>query len=103
MPLLRLLPVVICGLAFAGAAPAQEDGGRLAAERQGIGRLETRIQNFGGALGVVSHFVRRPGADIECNAVCYFPSSTRPVAWLCAPGKPCVLHCLANPPVGGCE
>jgi hypothetical protein len=40
---------------------------------------------------------------VECNGVCYFPSSSRPIAWKCDPGRKCDLHCTVIPPVGGCN
>jgi hypothetical protein len=94
-----------CALALgAGVAAAQQSSDRIAIEQPGIGRLETHIQRYGGALGVVSRLVRPRGAEVECNAVCYYPSSSnKAVAWRCAPQKPCVLHCLVNPPAGGCD
>jgi hypothetical protein len=35
--------------------------------------------------------------------VCYFPSSSKPIAWRCQPDERCDLHCTINPPVGGCN
>jgi hypothetical protein len=102
---IRSLAVSIFALLLgAGMAAAQPSSGRLAVEQPDIGRLETRFQSYGGALGVITRLSRPHGADVECNAACYYPSSgTKPVAWKCAPQKPCILHCLVNPPVGGCD
>ncbi len=75
----------------------------LSAEQRDIGRLETRIENYGRALGVITQLTRPLGAETECQGVCYSANSTRPVSWRCAPTERCDLHCLASPPVGGCD
>jgi hypothetical protein len=98
-----VLLIVTCGLSAAGAAFAQEGGNRLTAERPDIGRLETQIQKSDQALGVVIQLSRPLGAETECRGVCYFPSSTQPTTWRCAPQEKCDLHCAVSPPVGGCE
>lgn len=104
MRLTGWLAAASCALLGAGVAAAQQTDGRLAVEQPGVGQLETKIQSYGEALGVISRLARPRGAGVECNAVCYYPSSrTKAVAWQCAPKKPCVLHCLVNPPVGGCD
>lgn len=93
------------GWALVAATPAwaQQGGRGLAAEQRDIGRLETHIRNYGQALGVISQLTRPLGAETECQGVCYSASSTRPVSWSCAPNEQCDLHCLASPPVGGCD
>ncbi len=85
------------------AALAQQPGGRLTAEQPGVGRLETRIDKYDQALGVTTRLSRPLGAETECEGVCYFPNSSRPVAWRCGPTQSCELHCAVNPPVGGCR
>ena len=85
------------------ASAAQQAAGRLSAEQRDIGRLETRIQRYNQALGVVTQLRRPLGDETECNGICFFPSSSHPVAWRCAPNDSCNLHCDVNPPVGGCH
>lgn len=92
------LMACLSGLAF-----AQQTANTVTAEQKDIGKLRTRIQKYEEALGVIVQLVRPDLADVECNGVCYFPSSSRPVAWRCGPGKTCDLHCAVNPPVGGCD
>lgn len=81
----------------------QQPGAGISAERSDIGRVETGIQRYDQALGVVSRLTRAPGAETECNGVCYFPSSSRAVSWRCAPAAKCDLRCGVNPPIGGCN
>jgi hypothetical protein len=85
------------------AAIAQQAAGRLSAEQRDIGRLETRIQRYDQALGVVMRLSRPQGDETECNGICFFPSSSHSVLWRCAPNDSCNLHCDVNPPVGGCH
>ena len=88
------------------AAPgvAQKAGGdTIAADQIDIGNVQARIVKYDQALGVVSQLARAHGWNIECNAVCYLPSSSKPIAWRCAPEKKCDLQCTVNPPVGGCN
>ena len=68
-----------------------------------IGKLQTRVDKSDQALGVVIQLARPGGANVECNGVCYLPSSSKPVAWKCEPARKCDLHCAINPPVGGCN
>ena len=89
----------LSGVAFA----QQTSGNALMAEQKDIGKVQTRIQKYEGAMGVIVQLVRPDLANVECNGVCYFPSSSRPIAWRCAPDKKCDLHCAVNPPVGGCN
>ena len=85
-------------------AIAQQSGGQLSAERHDIGRVETRIENYDQALGVVTRLTRSLGIEAECDGVCFFPSSSsRPLSWRCAPTERCDLDCNVNPPVGGCR
>jgi hypothetical protein len=96
--------IAIASVFLAGiTASAQQSGGGLSAEQRDIGRVETRIQKYNQALGVVTRLNRPLGAETECSGICYFPSSSRPVAWHCAPNETCDLHCDVNPPVGGCH
>jgi hypothetical protein len=97
------LLAIACGLAAASPAGAQQSGGRITADQNDIGRVETRIQKYDQALGAVSQLSRPSGAETECNGVCYFPSSSQPVSWRCAPKESCNLSCEVNPPVGGCR
>jgi hypothetical protein len=102
----------ILGLAFALlaclSAPdplvAQQAGGNaITADQRDIGKVQTRIEKYDQALGVVIQLARPRGANVECNAVCYFPSSSKPIAWKCEPDRKCDLHCTVNPPVGDCN
>lgn len=88
-----------------GASPAfaQQSAGRITAEQRDIGRVEVRIQKYEQALGVITELARPLGTEVECQGVCYYPSSTRPVTWNCAPNRACSLHCGVNPPAGGCD
>ena len=93
LPLMASVPVV-----------AQQAGGNtITAEQKDIGRVQTRIEKSDQVLGVVIQLARPRGANVECNAVCYLPSSSKPVAWKCAPDRKCDVHCAVNPPVGGCN
>ena len=87
-----------------GLGFAQQTGGNtITAEQKDIGKIQTRIQKYDVALGVIVQLVRPDLANVECNGVCYFPSSSRPIAWRCGAEKKCDLHCAVNPPVGGCD
>jgi hypothetical protein len=98
-----VLSSIACAVVIGASAFAQQTSGRLSAEQQDIGRVETRIQRYDHALGIVSQLTRPLGAETECTGVCYFPSSTQPIAWRCAPKERCDLHCGVSPPVGGCN
>jgi hypothetical protein len=98
-----LISTIGCALVVAAPAFAQQAGGPISAEQHDIGRVETRIQKYDQALGVIAQLARPLGAATECQGVCYFPSSTRPISWRCAPKQRCDLHCGVNPPVGGCN
>ncbi|MGH7047879.1 MAG: hypothetical protein ACREE2_15985 [Stellaceae bacterium] len=92
--------VLLAGAAAAGV-PAKT--GEITAEQLDIGRLQIHIERYGEALGVVATLIRPLGAEIECNGICYLPSSTRATSWRCAPQEQCTLHCEVSPPVGGCN
>lgn len=94
---------LVGALAAAPTAFAQQGGGRLSAAQSDIGQLEARIQQYDQALGVVARFRRPSGDETECYGACFFPSSSQPVSWRCAPQETCDLHCDVNPPVGGCH
>jgi hypothetical protein len=98
-----LLAAIVAALLIDSPAVAEQAGGGISAEQTDIGRLETRIEKYDQALGVVIQLTRPLGADTECRGVCYFPSSTQPTSWRCSPQERCDLHCTVNPPVGGCE
>jgi hypothetical protein len=91
------------GLAAVSPALAQQSGGPISGEQRDIGRVDTHIQKYGQALGVVSRLRRPLGAETECYGICFFPSSSRPISWRCAPRDNCDLHCDVNPPAGGCH
>jgi hypothetical protein len=92
-----------CGLAICSPAHAQQPGGATRLEQRDIGRVDTHVEKYDEALGVVSRLRRPLGAEIECYGICYFPSSSRPVSWRCSPRANCDLRCDVNPPVGGCR
>ncbi len=94
---------IACGLIAGVPALAQQSGGRLKAEQQDIGQVETSIQKYDQALGVVSRLSRPLGAETECYGTCFLPSSGQSISWRCAPKATCDLHCNVNPPVGGCH
>jgi len=98
-----LLSAIGWALLAGTSAFAQQGGRGLEAEQRDIGRLETHIRNYGQALGVITQLTRPLGAETECEGVCYSANSSKPVSWSCAPTQRCDLHCLASPPVGGCD
>jgi hypothetical protein len=101
----RFLCLAASAVALAGAFPAlgQQSGGEVSGEQRDIGRVDAHIQKYGQALGVVSRLSRPLGAETECYGTCFFPSSSRPISWRCAPKAMCDLHCDVNPPAGGCH
>jgi hypothetical protein len=103
MRILALPLTMACCVCIAELASAQQVGASMTADQKGIGQLQTRIEKYDTALGVISQFARQQLANVECNGVCYFPNSSKPIAWKCEPGKKCDLHCTVNPPVGGCD
>lgn len=84
------------------AAGAQVVGNTITAEQRDIGKVQVQIQKYDEAIGVLGQ-LSRSSSSVECNGVCYFPSSTKPIAWKCDPGRKCDLHCTVIPPVGGCN
>lgn len=103
MSTIAITIVLLAGTTAAGQQSSPQSGGTLSAEQRDIGRVETRIQKYDQALGVVTRLNRPLGAETECSGICYFPSSSRPVTWRCAPNERCDVHCDVNPPVGGCH
>ncbi len=96
--------VILCCLSAASPGSAQQGASdAVTASQKDIGKVQTRIQKYEQALGVINQLARPDQATVECNGVCYFPSSSRPIAWRCEPGKKCDLHCTVNPPAGGCN
>ena len=98
-----LTATIVGAILIGGPAIAEQASGPITAEQHDIGRIETRIQTYDQALGVVSQLTRPFGAETDCQGVCYFPSSSRSVSWRCPPKQRCDLHCVVNPPVGGCD
>jgi hypothetical protein len=97
------LAVLAC-LSVADFGFAQQmRGDAITADQNDIGKVQTRIEKADGAIGVVIQLARPRGANVECNAVCYLPSSSKPIAWKCEADRKCDLHCAVNPPVGGCN
>jgi hypothetical protein len=82
--LMRSMAVAYCACNIA-AADAQVVGNTITADHASVSQLN------------------RSSSSVECNGVCYFPSSSRPIAWKCDPGRKCDLLCTVIPPVGGCN
>ena len=100
---IRIFAAFAC-LLLAEPGFAQQTGGNTTtAEQKDIGKVQTRIEKSDQALGVIIQLARPGGANVECNAVCYLPSSSKPVTWKCEASRKCDLHCAVNPPVGGCN
>jgi hypothetical protein len=99
------LPLAAVGCAVFAVLPAiaQQSGSHLSAERRDIGRVETRIEHYDQALGVVTRLTRSLSIEAECVGICFFPSSSRRLSWRYAPTERCDLNCNVNPPVGGCR
>jgi hypothetical protein len=98
------LSLLLACLSLPQPGCAQQAGGNATtAEQRDIGRVQTRIEKSDQALGVVIQLARPGGANVECNGVCYLPSSSKPVAWKCEAARKCELHCTVNPPVGSCN
>ena len=89
----------VCNIA---AADAQGVGNTITADHASIGKVQAEIHKYDQAVAVVSQ-LNRSSLSVECNGVCYFPSSGRPIAWKCDPGRKCDLLCTVTPPVGGCN
>jgi hypothetical protein len=103
MRILFLCAALVCCLCAANPAWAQQPATGIAADQKDIGKVQARVQKYDQAIGVVLQLVRSQPSNVECNGVCYFPSSSKPIAWRCEPDKKCDLHCTVNPPVGGCN
>jgi hypothetical protein len=88
----------VCNIAAADA----EVGNTITADHASIGKVQAEIHKYDQAVAVVSQ-LNRSSSSVECNGVCYFPSSSRPIAWKCDPGRKCDLFCTVTPPVGGCN
>jgi hypothetical protein len=95
--------VLACLLLVEPGVAQQAGGNAITAEQKDIGKVQARIEKSDQALGVVIQLARPRGANVECNGVCYLPSSSKPIAWKCEPDRKCDLHCAVNPPVGGCN
>jgi hypothetical protein len=104
MRILGLSLTALCCVLAAAPGVAQKAGSdTIAADQIDVGKVQARIVKYDQALGVVTQLARKHGENVECNAVCYLPSSSKPIAWRCAPEKKCDLQCTVNPPVGGCN
>lgn len=99
----RILVLSYCAAVIATPGVAQPAGNSIASDLKDVGKLQVHVQKYDQALGVVSQLGRSQSSSVECNGICYFPSSSRPVAWKCDPGRRCDLRCTVNPPVGGCN
>jgi hypothetical protein len=101
----RLAGILMLTCALVGGFPAlaQRSGGGLNAEQPNIGQVETHIEKYDQALGVVTRLSRPLGAETECYGTCFLPNSSQSTSWRCAPKETCDLHCNVNPPVGGCR
>jgi|GEM_PF-1587189 hypothetical protein len=98
------LMAAVGGVLLAAAGePAAQSSAPVTAETGEIGRVETGIERYDHALGVVTGLRRPSGAETECYGICFYASSSRAVGWRCAPQENCQLHCAVNPPVGGCR
>lgn len=100
--LLARIAALLCFLTFATSAFAQTDSS-ISAEQKDIGKIQTQIQKYDNALGVVSELIRSAERNVECNGLCLFQNGSKNVTWSCGPKKVCNLFCGVNPPVGGCK
>ena len=100
--LILSLAVAYCVWA-ANPATAQQVGSGITADQKDIGKVQVQVQKYDQALGVISQLSRPQSSNVECNGVCYFPNSSKPISWKCEPGKKCDLHCTVSPPAGGCS
>src|ERR1700726_4538639 len=82
-------------------AADEEVGNTITADHASIGKVQAQIQKYDQAIAVVSQ-LNRSSSSVECNGVCYFPSS-RPIAWKCDPGRKGNLLCRFIPRMGGCN
>ena len=101
MRLIRSL-VLACCVCNMIAAAAQGVGNTITADQKEIGKVQAQIQKYDQAIGIVGQ-LNRLSSGVECNGVCYFPSSSKPIAWKCDPGRKCDLRCMVSPPGGGCN
>ena len=102
MRLLMQSMAAACCVCNIAAADAQAVSNTITADQRDIGKVQAQIQKYDQAIGVVTQ-LNRSSSSVECNGVCYFPSSSRPIAWKCDPGRRCDLLCTVIPPVGGCN
>ena len=99
----RSIAALLCFVAFADAAFAQQTDNNINAEQKDIGKLQTHIAKYDNALGVVSQLIRSADRNVECNGLCFFQNGNKNVSWSCGPKKACDLYCNVNPPVGRCN
>jgi hypothetical protein len=79
--ILALLAVLLLCLLIARPGFAQKAGSEtITADQIDIGKLQARIQKYDQALSIVTQPARVHGENVECNAVCYYPSSSGPIA-----------------------
>jgi hypothetical protein len=97
------IAMLVCFLAFANSAFAQQTDSSISAEQKDIGKIQTKIQKYDNALGVVSELTRSADRNVECNGLCLFQNGSKNITWSCGPKKTCNLFCSVNPPVGGCK
>jgi len=63
----------LCCLFASSGSPQPRGSDAITADQHLIGTVQTRIQKYEQALGVVNQLARPNQATVECNAVCYFP------------------------------
>jgi len=79
--MLGLSLAALCCVFLAVPGVAQKaSGDTIAADQIDVGKVQTRILKYDQALGVVTRLARKHGENVECNAVCYLPSSSKPIA-----------------------
>jgi hypothetical protein len=100
--LAEALAVAYCVCA-ANPSIAQQAGSSITVDQKDIGKIQVQVQKYDQALGVVSQLNRLQSSNVECNGICYFPNSSKPISWKCEPRAKCDLHCTVSPPVGGCN
>jgi hypothetical protein len=101
--LLTRIAALLCFLAFANSAFAQQTDNNLKAEQKDIGKLQTHITKYDNALGVVNQLTRSADRNAECNGLCFFQNGSKNISWSCGPARTCGLYCNVNPTVGGCN
>jgi len=82
MRLLMRSMALACCVCNTTAAGAQGVGNTISADHRDIGKVQAQIQKYDQAIGVVGQ-LDRLSSSVECNGVCYFPSSSRPITWKC--------------------